>query len=63
MGGGRGGCQQIPLTVYYYISGLFHKTQKTSLHMLAGLCKDVFMFYETEPIYGDLRLIKLLRVA
>ncbi len=30
---------------------LFHKTLKTSdsLHMLAGLCKDVFMFYETEP--------------
>ncbi len=29
---------------------LFHKTLKTSLHMLAGLCKGVFMFYETEPI-------------
>ncbi len=29
---------------------LFHKTLKTSLRRLAGLCKDVFfMFYETEP--------------
>ena len=28
---------------------LFHKTLKTSLHRLAGLRKDVFMFYETEP--------------
>ncbi len=28
---------------------LFHKTLKTSLHRLAGLCKDVIMFYETEP--------------
>ncbi len=27
---------------------LFHKTSKTSLHRLAGLCKDVFVFYETE---------------
>ena len=27
---------------------LFHKTLKMSLHRLAGLCKDVFMFYETE---------------
>ncbi len=28
---------------------LFHKTLKTSLHRLTGLCKDIFMFYETEP--------------
>ena len=28
---------------------LFHKTLKTSLHRLTGLCKDVFMFDETEP--------------
>ncbi len=29
---------------------LFHQTLKTFLHTLAGLCKDVFIFYETEPI-------------
>ena len=28
---------------------LVHKTPKTSLPLLAGLSKDVFMFYETEP--------------
>ncbi len=31
---------------------LFHKTLKTSLRRLTGLCKDVFMFYETEPHMG-----------
>ncbi len=28
---------------------LFHKTLKTSSRRLIGLCKDVFMFNETEP--------------
>ncbi len=28
---------------------LFHKTFKTSLDRIAGLCKYVFMFYETKP--------------
>ncbi len=28
---------------------LFHKTPKTSLYRPAGLCKDVFILYETEP--------------
>ncbi len=34
---------------------LFHKTLKTSLPLLEGLCKDVFMFYETEPRWSDYR--------
>ncbi len=41
--------KHIIVTVRGQPRALFHKTLKTFLHGLAGLCKDVFMFYETEP--------------
>ncbi len=41
----------LPQWQYLLACPLFHNTLKTSLHRLAGLCKDVFMFYETEPWY------------